>query len=326
MGRRMNEQKACAVDLTGRQRSLWRRVLLRLETGGLLQASLPAGLQALPSGSPPEAWMDQAEAKGQVLHWMLRQLVLLPEDATLLGLGCDLGLCVHSRERLQASQGWRHWAGLESAAQGLQDLLGVRLGLDPRGRQGVLALEAWARRLLCLWRGEGAGNGPGLVAKGLVLDLGSARLLPLAAGAAAGACGPAGMTGWQLGALPRHALDAPPRYEACFQELAVAPHDPDLRVPTHPRLLSSRPDTPAVHHQQLAAPRGGPVLLLGADPGQPPQLCLALLQGSGSRWRHDASPGAMGGGGLCLDPDLRLVGGFLPTQEEHGCLHPLLSF
>ncbi|HLO94650.1 MAG TPA: hypothetical protein VK195_10045, partial [Burkholderiaceae bacterium] len=144
-----------SLDLTGRQRCQWGQVLLRLQAQGLLLASLPEGLPALPPGSPPADWIDAAEMQGQVLPWLLRQLALQPQDATLLALGRDLGLCVDSRERLQCSPGWRHWTGLESAAQGLARWSAARPGQPPPSR--TLVLEAWVQRLLCLWRAAEAG-------------------------------------------------------------------------------------------------------------------------------------------------------------------------
>lgn len=325
----MDGQKAWSVDLTGRQRSQWRLALRRLEAGGLLRSSLPAGLQALRPGSAPEAWIDEAEAKGQVLPWLLRQLALWPDDATLVGLGRDLGLCVCSPERLQASQGWRHWAGLESAVQGLRDLLGGRPCAEPHGRPRALELEGWSRRLLCLWWDGGAVAGPASSARSLVLDLGAAQLLPLAEGPDTLSRWAERPAGWQLGALPRHVLEPPARCEAWFED-APGPQPPDfqtagLQLPVRPRLRACRPASAALGCDQLDVPRAGPVLLMGADPGLPPQLCLALLRGSGPVWRHDADPQAMRGGGLCLDSELRLIGCLCPMNEESGRVHPLLS-
>ncbi len=364
----MDELKAWRVDLTGRQRSLWRLVLLRLEACGMLQSSLPAALPPLRAGSRPEAWIELAEARGQVLPWLLRQLALLPDDATLAGLGGDLGLSVCSRERLQASQGWCHWAGLESAAEGFQSLLGGRMEAEPQGRARARVLEAWARRLLCLWWVGRTLAGPASVARSVVLDLGPAPLLPLAERPAPlsgwGGWGgwSDGAAGWQLGALPRHALDAPERSEAWFSAAPGPNHgawaqgtaaaglhapeaqtlevrEPALRcygrsgpawqLPARPLLLARMSRAASLDAAQLALPRAGPVLLLGADPGQPPQLCLALLRRSGPDsapvWQHDARPRAMGGGGLCLDADLRLIGCFCPMNEEPGRVSPLLS-
>ncbi len=373
----MDELKPSRVDLTGRQRSRWRLVLLRLEAGGLLQSSLPAALQPLRTGicpACPEAWIELAEAKGQVLPWLLRQLALLPDDATLASLGGDLGLCICSRERLQASQGWRHWAGLDSAAEGLLGLLGGRQATEPQGRSRALELEAWARRLLCLWWVGRTLAGPASVARSLVLDLDPAPLLPLAQQPAPLSRWSDGGMAWQLGALPRHALDDPERHDAWFPAAPAAPQQgwmadvpaaqvraqasgpPEVRepaqrwyagrapsqaqawqLPQRPPLLARGLRAPRLGTGQVAPPRAGPVLLLGADPGQPPQLCLALLRRSGPdvasaskpaskpMWQHDAQPRAMGGGGLCLDPELRLVGCFCPMNEEPGRVHPLLS-
>lgn len=215
----MDELKPSRVDLTGRQRSLWRLVLLRLEAGGLLQSSLPAALQPLRTGmrpADPEAWIDLAETKGQVLPWLLRQLTLMPDDATLASLGSDLGLCICSRERLQASQGWCHWAGLDSAVEGYQGLLEGRPAAEQQGRPRALELEAWAQRLLCLWWVGRTLAGPASVARSLVLDLDPAPLLPLAERPAPLSRWSDDGVAWQLGALPRHAMDVPERREAWF--------------------------------------------------------------------------------------------------------------
>ncbi|MGM9514143.1 hypothetical protein ACS5PK_07815 [Roseateles sp. DB2] len=319
------------LDLTGRQRCLWGQVLLRLEAQGLLQASLPGGLDRLPAGSPPQAWIEQAQARGQALAWLLRQLALLPQDLTLHALGRDLGLCVDSRERLQSSPGWRHWTGLESAAQGLSRWPSALQGLDLPERSRSQALEGWARRLLCLRRSIQAGKDVQSPALSLVLDLGGGQLLVLDESLAPAKPEPASAPCWQLGALPRHVLDNPPRSEACFE--AVPPDEaPGLQPPGHVRtspgpkpphqalvrLRSGRPAAPRLSHAQRGRPQPGPVLLLGADPGKPPQLCLALLQGRGWVWHHDASPEAMGGGGLCLDAQCRLLGYFPPLHMGHG--------
>ena len=327
-----------ALDLTGRQRSLWGQVLRALEAEGQLQASLPQGLGSLPVGKPPEAWIDLAEARGQVLPWMLRQLELRPHDPTLHGLGHDLGLCVDSRERLQCSLGWRHWTGLDSAVQGLALWpAAASLAAQP-GSSRTVTLEAWARRLLCLWQGGPAGAGLPWIPRRLVLDLGGGQLLPLDEAAARPL--PPGLpaVSWQLGTLPRHALDEPRRAEARFQpEPPLAPQGlvcADGQTLPSPaegpgpaawgRLRQAGPSAPLLGRDRLGDAQAGPVLLLGADPGQPPRLCLALLQRNGSAWCHDADPVAMAGGGLCLDPQCRLLGYFRPMNTAGGRVLALL--
>ena len=319
------------LDLTGRQRCQWGQVLRQLETEGLLMASLPAGLQRLPPGSPPDAWIEQAQSQGQVLPWLLRLLNLRADDPALLALGRELGLCVDSRERLQCSPGWRHWTGLDSAAQGLARHPGAAGSALPPGPSLTAALDAWSRRLLCLWRGGAAGGGMPWAPQALVLDLGAGQLLLLDEPARPPPAFPAALR-WQLGALPRHALDEPPRVEARF-EAATTDVPPGLRCAGGPalppptdrtlprlpcRLRQARADTPLLDRSRLGLVQAGPVLLLGAEPGQPPQLCLALLQRRGAAWCHDASPVAMGGGGLCLDPQGRLLGCLRPMSLGSG--------
>lgn len=334
------------VDLTGRQRHLWSQVIQRLDAQGLLRSSLPdaladwrpegpdhgpsreAGPPAASAGLAerdlrPDAWIEAAESRGQVVPWLLRQLALLPEDPPLLVLALDLGLCVDSPERLQASPGWRHWAGQVSPVQGLRDLSpGRRADAAPPSRTALL--EAWSRRLLCLWPGPRVTLTPGPRgavpprAAALALDLGAHRMLPLSATSG----GLVQAQGWAISALPRHALDLPARWPV-WSAPGEAGEGGEGGA-TVPGLASARPPSATLQRPQCAAPRAGAVLLLGADPGQPPQLCLALLRQDGPWWRHDASPQGMGGGGICLDPALRLLGYFRPTNEDPGRVLGLL--
>lgn len=321
-----------ALDLTGRQRCQWGQVLRQLEAEGLLTASMPSGLERLQPGSLPEAWIDQAQAQGQVLPWLLRLLNLRPHDPMLHVLGRDLGLCVDSRERLQCSPGWRHWTGLDSAVQGLARRPGPAGPAEPSGVSLTMALEAWARRLLCLWRGGPAGSGLAWTPQALVLDLGAGQLLTLNPHIVLPFRAGLSEVRWQLGALPRHGMDEPLRAEA---RLDPAPGEaqPGLRcaggqtlpIPAdlsfffpQPRLRQARAHAPLLERALLGRARAGPVLLLGADPGQPPQLCLALLQQRGAVWCHDASPMAMAGGGLCLDLQCHLLGCLRPMDTAAG--------
>ncbi|MBB2485804.1 hypothetical protein H5407_11290 [Mitsuaria sp. WAJ17] len=322
------------LDLTGRQRSQWGQVLRQLEAEGLLAASLPEGLAHLPPCSPPEAWIELAEAEGQVLPWLLRQLRLRSQDVTLHALGRELGLCVDSRERLQCSPGWRHWTGLDSPAQGLPFWRGAAGGAGPAASSPTVALEAWARRLLCLWRAVPAGAGPSgssWVPCGLVLDLGGGQLVSLDE-----AIDPA--VPWLLGPLPRHVADEPSRAEARFQALKseawrglrcaegqTLPRPGGAPQSSEPAmLLQAGPAAPLLDRALLGQAQAGPVLLLGADPGWPPQLCLALLQRQDKMWCHDASPAAMAGGALCLDLQGRLLGYVRPMNTAGGRVLALL--
>ncbi len=304
------------LDLTGRQRCQWGQVLRELEAEGQLAASLPEGLGHLPPGSSPEAWIDLAEARGQVLPWLLRQLSLRAHDLRLHALGRDLGLCVDSRERLQCSPGWRHWTGLDSPAQGLSPGAGaLRPALAP-----TMVLEVWVRRLLCLWQGGAAPAS--WIPRSLVLDLG-ADLLPLDDAVVPSGEGSAPAVRWQLAALPRHVADEPPRVEAHFRRPRPSrPSRPSSREagPVLPRLQQDGPAAPPLDPALLGQPQAGPVLLLGADPGRPPQLCLVLLQRRGGVWRHDGRPVAMAGGALCLDLQGRLLGYCQPLSLEAVCL------
>lgn len=379
------------VDLTGRQRHLWGQVLRQLEGQGLLKSSLPEGLadwratgRQAPGGGAavqaqrpletpgfhPEAWIEAAESRGQVVPWLLRQLALLPEDPSLLGLARDLGLCVDSPERVQASAGWLHGFGQPSLAQALQGPTGARwawAGVPPRR---TMMLEAWSRRLLCLWSPASAGRrgtdllptgaplaGPVRGAMGgcthgwqeastvastvdatdaraspraLALDLGGSRLLPLAMPPTGGGGQLPRAQGWQVGALPHHVTEMPvawPVWSMPQEAPATAGLQGDVegaRPSQAGGLASTRPATPPIPRAQWATPHAGAVLLLGADPGQPPQLCLALLRSDGPGWRHDAEPTGMGGGGLCLDPSLRLLGYFRPSNEDPGRVLGLL--
>lgn len=302
----MQGLRSVLLDLTGRQRCQWGQVLRQIEAEGLLAASLPEGLGPLPPGSTPEAWIDQAEAQGQVLPWLLRQLSLRAHDVTLHALGRDLGLCVDSRERLQCSPGWRHWTGLDSPAQGLSPGLGAG---RPQAAPS-LALESWARRLLCLWEG-GAAAAP-WTPRSLVLDLGGDPLL-LDESAVPASQGGAPAVRWQLRGLPRHAADEPSCVEAHFWHPRLPSHEAG---PALPRLQRVGPAAPPLEPALLGQPQAGPVLLLGADPGRPPQLCLALLQRRSGVWWHDARPLAMAGGALCLDLQGRLLGYCQPLNLE----------
>ncbi len=315
------------IDLTGRQRHLWGQVIQRLDAQGLLRSSLtdaladwrPEGSDRTPEGAArPDAWIEAAESRGQVVPWLLRQLALLPEDPSLLVLARDLGLCVDSPERLQASPGWQHWSGLASPAEGLRGLVPGRLADASASPPRTAVLEAWTRRLLCLWPGPRVTLTPGARAAApqraaaLALDLGGQRLLPLA-GELGGLSQEAG---WAISALPRHALDLPVRWPVWSAPLAAGAAGAGL--------ASARPTSAPLLRPQCASPRAGAMLLLGADPGQPPRLCLALLRPDGPWWRHDASPQGMAGGGLCLDASLRLLGYFRPTNEDPGRVLGLL--
>lgn len=303
---RMQGLRPGSLDLTGRQRCQWGQVLRELEAEGQLAASLPEGLGQLPPGSPPEAWIDLAESRGQVLPWLLRQLNLRAHDLRLHALGRDLGLCVDSRERLQCSPGWRHWTGLDSPAQGLSSGAGV---LQP-ALAPTMVLERWARRLLCLWQAEAAPAS--WTPRCLVLDLGGA-LLPLDETVVPLCKASTPAVRWQLAALPRHVADDPPRADAYFRPPGLPFREAG---PALPRLQRDGPASAPPEPALLGAPQAGPVLLLGADPGRPPQLCLALLQRHGAVWRHDARPVAMTGGALCLDLQGRLLGHCQPQALE----------
>ncbi|HLO93560.1 MAG TPA: hypothetical protein VK195_04525, partial [Burkholderiaceae bacterium] len=180
-------------------------------------------------------------------------------------------------------------------------------------------------------------------AQALVLDLGGGQLLPLDALTGGAEGEPAAVPSWQLGGLPRHALDLPSRHEAGFEPWPPggppllrwdagplqSPLQPPLQLQPAPLpgpalLWSRRAASARLSPANLGHPRPGPVLLMGADPGRPPQLCLALLQGKAGVWRHDARPIAMDGGGLCLDLQGRLLGWLRPMNEEDGHVLALL--